>query len=113
MATCGFNGTILAFAFLMTAIDVLAFPLVKLVSISTLGSNWLVLPVFLYALQPLILFRSLQSEGLALMNLTWNTLSIIVITLIGVCCFKEKLSHTKTMGILLSMVSIGLLTYEG
>lgn len=113
MATSGFNLTVLAFGFLMTIIDIIAFPIVKHVSINTLGSNWLILPVFLYALQPLILFRSLHFEGIALMNLTWNTLSIIAITLIGVYYFKEKLSHTKTIGILLGMVSIGLLTYEG
>jgi multidrug transporter EmrE-like cation transporter len=113
MATSGFNVTVLVFGLLMTFVDMLTFPIVKLVSIDTLGSNWLLLPVFLYALQPLILFRSLQFEGIALMNLTWNTLSIIAITLIGVYYFKEKLSHTKTIGILLGMVSIGLLTYEG
>ena len=112
MATSGFNLTVLAFGLLMTLVDMLAFPIVKFISIGTLGSNWLILPAFLYALQPLILFRSLQFEGLAIMNLTWNTLSIIAITLIGVYYFKEKLSHTKTIGILLGMVSIGLLNYE-
>ena len=108
-----FNISVLIFGLLMTFIDILTFPLVKLVSIGTLGSNWLVLPVVLYALQPLILFQSLHFEGIAIMNLTWNTLSIIAITLIGVYYFKEKLSNTKTIGILLSIVSIGLLTYEG
>jgi len=112
MATSGFNVTVLVFGLLMTFVDMLTFPIVKLVSIDTLGSNWLILPIFLYALQPLILFRSLRFEGIALMNLTWNTLSIIAITLIGVYYFKEKLSHTKFLGILLGIISLGLLTYE-
>jgi multidrug transporter EmrE-like cation transporter len=72
----------------------------------------MILPVVLYGLSPLILLQSLKMEGLAVMNFLWDTISTILITLLCICIFKEKLSNTKLLGALLGIVSIGLLVYQ-
>jgi len=107
-----FNWSSIGFMFSLAATDILAFPLVKYVSLGA-HPSWLLLAALLYALNPFFLLQSLKTEGLAVINLLWNTFSNIIITVIGVYIFKEKFSRTKVAGLVLSILSIGLLTYEG
>jgi multidrug transporter EmrE-like cation transporter len=95
----------------LAGMDILAFPFVKLVH---LGWNplWMIVPTLIYALDPYILLQSLQFENLSIMNLLWNLLSNIFITVIGVLVFKEKISKFKTIGILLGLISIGIMAYS-
>jgi multidrug transporter EmrE-like cation transporter len=106
-----FKWTSLGFGILLSLVDVIAFPIVRYVS---LGSNpyLMILPVLLYGMSPFILLQSLKMEGLAVMNLLWDTLSTITITFICIAFFKEKLTFAKITGMVLSIISITLLTYE-
>jgi multidrug transporter EmrE-like cation transporter len=112
-ATGLFNSTALVFGLSLAVLDMIAFPIVKLASIGKLVSAWLVFPVLLYSMGPLILYKSLQFERLAIMNILWDTMSSIGITLICVYYFKETLTTTKMIGLVLSIISIGLMAYEG
>jgi multidrug transporter EmrE-like cation transporter len=107
-----FNWSSIGFGLSLACTDIIAFPIVKYVSLGA-HPNWLLLAVILYAMNPILLLESLKIEGLAVINLLWNTLSNIIITAIGIYMFKEKISSIKKIGILLSIISIGLLTYEG
>jgi multidrug transporter EmrE-like cation transporter len=42
----------------------------------------------------------------------WDLLSDVLVTLSGIYIFKEKISNSKLLGILLAMVSMYLLTSE-
>ena len=105
------NWRSLTFGVILALVDVVAFPFVKQVS---LGSNhyWMIVPVLLYGLSPLLLLQALRMEGLAVMNFLWDTISTILITFLCICFFREKLSNTKVIGALLGIASIGLLVYE-
>ena len=107
-----FNWPSIGFGLGLACTDIVAFPIVKYVS---LGARpiWLLFAVLVYALNPILLLLSLKTEGLAIINLLWNTISNIIITAIGIYMFKEKISGVKKIGIVLSIISIGLLTYEG
>ena len=102
----------LAYGLVLAGIDVLAFPFVKYVRMG-LHPMWMIVPVFLYAIDPFILLQSLKIEQIAIMNLVWNLMSNILITCMGVLVFQEAIPLGKWIGILLSMVSILLMTYEG
>ena len=95
----------------LAGIDVLAFPFVKYVS---MGMNpvWMIVPVVLYAIDPLILLQSLHHENIAIMNLVWNLMSNMLIAFMGVAIFQETIPPLKWIGILFSMISIVLMTYE-
>ena len=95
----------------LAGMDVLAFPFVKYVSMG-LSPVWMIVPVALYAIDPLILLQSLKIEHLAIMNLVWNLMSNVLITFMGVAIFQEAMPFRKWIGIGLSMVSIMLMTYE-
>jgi len=60
-------------------------------------------------IQAYIFYRSMFYEKLAIMNLVWDLSSDIIVTLIGIIIFTEKLSLIKIGGVGLSMISILLL----
>jgi hypothetical protein len=96
----------------MAVLDVTSFPIVKYVSMG-LNPMWMIIPVCLYAFAPLVLLKSLQSETLTVMNVLWDVMSTVLVTCMGLFYFGEKISLIKLCGVILSIVSIGLLTYEG
>jgi multidrug transporter EmrE-like cation transporter len=69
--------------------------------------------MFLYGMSPLIFLKALEKETLTIMNLVWDMTSDLIVTLIGIFVFAEKLSPLKLLGVALSFVSLFLMTYEG
>lgn len=107
-----FNLNILRYGLGMAVLDVAAFPIVKNVSLG-LNPMWMIIPVCLYALEPIVLLNSLKHETLTVMNAMWDVLSDVLVTCVGLFYFGEKVSWTKLCGVILSIISIGLLAYEG
>jgi multidrug transporter EmrE-like cation transporter len=107
-----FNTESLGYGLGMAALDVTAFPIVKYVSMG-LDPVWMIIPMFLYAFEPLILLNSLKHESLTVMNLTWDLMSGVLVTCLGLFYFSEKVSLIKLCGVILSLISIGLLSYNG
>ena len=70
------------------------------------------LAMLFYSFQPIIFLKSLKYESLTVMNLLWDVMSDVSVTIIGLFYFGEKLSTYKKVGVFLSMLSIILLTYE-
>ena len=94
----------------MALIDTISFGLVKSIHLQWIPSIYFILPFIIYAFQPYLLLQSLSYEGIAIMNLIWNLLSSVFVTIEGIILFHEKISHTKFIGILLSIFSIYLLS---
>ena len=107
-----FNLDALRHGLSMAALDVTALPIVKYVSLG-LNPMWMIIPMCLYAYAPIVLLKSLKHETLTVMNLLWDVMSDVLVTLVGLFYFGEKISWTKLCGVILSIISIGLLTYEG
>jgi multidrug transporter EmrE-like cation transporter len=67
--------------------------------------------MIVYSFQPLIFLKSLNSETLTIMNLSWDLISDVLVTGIGLYYFKESLSNTKLYGVILSVISIILMNF--
>ncbi len=65
-----------------------------------------------YSLQPYIFLKSLAHQSLTVMNLLWDVMSDVTVTIIGLFYFKEKLTKFKKIGVLLSVISIILLSWK-
>ena len=101
------------FGALMASIDVFMLGIIK--SISGNPSRflrWMILPTIVYAIQPWIFLSSLQFESLIVMNLMWDLISDILVTATGFLYFKEKIGPYKTLGVILSFVSIVLMSLQ-
>ena len=105
--------TPLLYGSFMASIDVFIFTILKLLNTGVLTNMWwMVIPTAVYSLQPWIFLRSLQVESMIVMNLIWNLLSDLFVTTNGLIFLKEKLSHTKMAGVLLSIIGIYLMSCE-
>lgn len=100
-----------AFGALMATIDVFMLSLIKVVSTDRVRMiRWMIIPTIMYAIQPWIFLSSLRFERLIVMNLMWDVISDVLVTLTGFLYFKEKIGPYKTMGVCLSLVSIFLMS---
>jgi len=106
------NTSALQYGTLLALLDVVTFPFVKLVSLGYLSTRWMILPILLYSIGPVLLLKSLQMEGLVVINFLWDLISSILITILGIYVFKEKINRIKALGIFLSIISIMLLSYK-
>ena len=96
----------------MAGIDVFMLSLVKLINKDSRLLRWMIAPTLVYAIQPWIFLQSLSFESLTVMNLMWDVISDVLVTLVGLLYFKETIGIYKVIGVVLSFVSITLLSLE-
>jgi multidrug transporter EmrE-like cation transporter len=102
----------LLYALVMASIDTGMLGLVK--DIHNNGSLFLmVVPTVVYALQPWIFLSAMKFESLTVMNLLWDLVSNVLVTLIGIFYFKELLSPLQMCGLVLGFISFLMLSYKG
>jgi len=108
-----FNLYSLGFGTLLAGIDLIMMYIIKQYSKGVFASPyWMILPPFVYALTPFILLYSLQFETLVVMNMSWDIISDILVTAMAFLLLKERLSYTKTIGIVFSFIALFFLSYE-
>lgn len=97
----------LLYSTVMASLDVVVMTLLKLKSTSALTSP-LILPLTMaiYSLEPLLFFKGLSVKGMAVLNILWDSISNILIAVVGVFIFGEKISLTNWLGIFLCTVGI-------
>jgi len=96
----------------MATMDAFMLGMLKAMSLGWINTNLLFIPAIVYAIQPLIFYKALGSETMTVMNLLWDVISDVLVTVEGLYFFGEKLSHRKMWGVALSFVSIMLLSAE-
>ena len=102
----------ITYATVMAAIDIVSLALVKQYSLGKTSILAMIVAVCIYALQPILFAYGLQFEGMAVLNLLWNVISSVTVTLVGLWYFKEKLTAAKTVGAILSVIAIFLLSLD-
>lgn len=103
----------IGFGALMAGIDVFMLSLIKVVSKNQAKLiRWMIIPTIIYAIQPWLFLSSLQYESLIVMNLMWDLISDVLVTATGFLYFKETLGPYKTLGVILSFVSITLMSIQ-
>ncbi len=101
------------FGFGMAFIDLIILGGLKAKSIGLINGFWIIpLAMVIYAIQPVLFFKSLQFESLTVMNLFWDLSSDIFVTALGLFAFKEKLSPRRMLGVGLSLISLLLLSCD-
>lgn len=91
----------------MASLDVIIMTLLKLKSISALTSPFILpLTMAIYSLQPLLFYKVLSVKGMAILNILWDTISTVLVTIVGAFIFGEKISLMNWLGIFLCIVGI-------
>jgi multidrug transporter EmrE-like cation transporter len=108
-----FDLTALGYGGMMALIDAFILSSLKAYHLGWIQWRGIILVAMtVYACQPLLFLDSLRFSSLTVMNLLWDVMSDVLVTVIGLYYFSEKLSTMKKMGVMLSIVSIILLTWK-
>jgi len=90
--------------------DVFMMPFVKQIAHGGWSTWMLIFPMLAYALNPIIFYFALQHECMTTMNLVWDLTSDVLVTLIGITVFNERLSTRKYIGVALSFIAMCLMS---
>jgi len=60
----------------------------------------------------LVFARSLRYEGMAITNVLWIALSVIIVTIIGYFAFKEDIALIQIAGIIVIMIGLILINLK-
>lgn len=97
----------------MATVDVFMLGILKAINLGWVSKSLIFLPTLIYAMQPWVFLTSLDYESLTVMNLLWDVISDILVTVEGLYFFQEKVSRTKMLGVGLSLISVFLLSWNG
>lgn len=97
----------------MATTDAVMLSILKAIHLGWIQKAFMIIPTLMYAFQPWVFLSALKFESMTVMNLLWDVLSDVLVTFTGLYVFKEKISHTKLLGVVFSFISIFLLTYDG
>lgn len=105
--------TAISYATVMALIDVGMLGLVKEVSKSGIKSLALmIIPTIAYAIQPWVFLSAIKTETMTVMNLTWDLVSDILVSLLGIFYFGEKIGTVRMVGLFLAFISLALLSWK-
>ena len=96
----------------MALVDAITLPIIKTIYTQSLPVWYMLLPVMMYSVQPLIFYFSMGFSGVTTMNLVWDLSSDIVVTLIGLFYLREKLGKASQFGLFFGFVAIAFFAYE-
>lgn len=102
----------IAFGTVMATIDVFMLSMIKIIGTKAKYLKWMIVPTIVYAIQPWIFLSSLKFETMTVMNLTWDLMSDVLVTIVGLYYFGEKLGPVKSLGVCTAILSIALLAYD-
>ena len=105
-----FNSVPLGFGGAMALIDAFMLSFIKYISKEKESVKWLLLPICIYAFQPVLFYTALQYESMTVMNLLWDVISDVLVTFIGLIVFQEKIGPYKKAGVIFSFLSIVLMS---
>lgn len=96
----------------MALIDAFILSSIKAYSLGWIKWRGVIIAMLVYAFQPLIVLESLNVGSLIVMNLLWDVMSDVLVTVFGIVYFKEKRSNVKMLGVVLSFISLVLLSWK-
>jgi multidrug transporter EmrE-like cation transporter len=100
------------FGTLMALLDIVMMSSAKMIHSGTLSAAiGIPFAVLIYTLEPLLFIKAMNYEGMVIMNLTWDLMSDILVTLHGVLIFKESINPLRWIGVFTAFISLAIFAY--
>ena len=75
--------------------------------------NGMTITILIYLIQPFIMYKVLQMGGtVTILNLSWDCISSILVTLLGIFYFRDKVNGLKIYGVAFSILAIFLFAMD-
>ena len=98
---------------LLAVFDLFNMAMMKNISLNRSPKMLMGLVTALYAVQPWIFIKGLNFTSMTVLNLSWDLLSDILVTLSGLLYFRESLTEYKIVGVLFALVALTLFAVDG
>ena len=100
------------FGTLMAVLDIFMMSSVKMIKTGSLTYTFgLPFATIVYALQPYVFLKALNYENMTVVNLIWNLMSDVIVTLQGVFIFGASIAGLRWLAVSMSIVSLILFAY--
>ena len=99
-------------AFILAVNDVISFAIAKATFLKTFSIGWLAVPIIIYGIQLPLFYYGLSFSSMSILNISWNLISNILVTLVGFFYFREQVSNIEMIGLIFAFISIGCFTYD-
>jgi multidrug transporter EmrE-like cation transporter len=90
--------------------DILSFSITKYINVHNSYILLLIIPFILYGCQILIFYYGLNNVSMSELNIIWNVFSSILVSIIGIYIFSEKINLIKCTALITGIISIILFT---
>ena len=107
------NIFILFIGFILTLNDVLSFGICKYIFLKNINTYYLIIPSIMYFFQIPLFYYGLNVTSMAVLNIVWNLLSSIAVTIVALIYFKEKITNLQFYAILVGLFSLFLFSIDG
>lgn len=102
----------IAFGLIMAGIDIGMMSVAKLTHLGKLPYlGGLALSTAIYSMQPILFLKALSFESMVATNLVWNLVSSVVVTLLGIFYFGERVKGLRLLAVLIGLFSLVLFTF--
>lgn len=100
------------FGVVMALLDIVMMSTAKMVSTNQISyAVGLPFATIAYSVQPYIFLKALAFEDMTVVNLVWNLVSDVIVTLQGVFIFGESIKGLRWLAICMSIVSLTIFAY--
>jgi len=106
------NVSLIIIGIILATNDIISFGLSKIIHVNKLNRWLIIIPSLLYSLQIPIFFYGLNISTMTVLNLAWNLISNVFVTLLGLFYFQEKVTIVKKIGIIFAFLSLFLFTID-
>lgn len=100
------------FATLMASIDAFVLSYLKQYTLGGISGIYIPIGMIIYGLQPLIFLQALRFENMTVMNILWDLISDVIVSITGVFYFKERISPIKQLALGFAFIAIVLFAYD-
>lgn len=98
------------FGLLMASIDVVILSLLKMRYMGQICGDWVFPFAFIvYGCQAILFYKALQYGTMIQMNMIWDVISDIIVTMVGLYLFKEAINNRQKLGVALGVIALLLL----
>jgi drug/metabolite transporter (DMT)-like permease len=101
------------YLFLITMFSIASQYLFKKVQKKELDQMYLIIGVTLYALLGFVIYKLLHYGNILILNIVWHLIYFIILFLMGVFIFQEKINFEKIIALILGFISLVIFMVYG
>lgn len=107
-----FNYLPIIIGIIMASLDAMTLPFIRKIHNGNFHFIWMTIPILIYAIQPMIFYKGLDTTTMTKMNLYWDLSSDILVTLIGLFILREKINKNDKFGLFFAFLAITLFSIK-